>query len=154
MKVYREDPRTRTRTPWLKTRAWRVAHKTARKAALLLVCLSLAGAFALAGCGGGGTGAGADSAASGSAASGLGSSASAPVLRVAMELAYPPFETKDDAGNPEGISVDFIRDFGEAYGYEVIIENTAWDGLIPSLQTGKVDCIISSMTITEEREEA
>ena len=29
------------------------------------------------------------------------------VLVVAMELAYPPFETKDEAGNPSGISVDF-----------------------------------------------
>ncbi|MDR1184326.1 MAG: transporter substrate-binding domain-containing protein [Coriobacteriales bacterium] len=74
-------------------------------------------------------------------------------LTVAMELAYPPFETKDDAGNPSGLSVDFIKDFGAAYGYEVIIENTAWDGLIPSLQTGKADCIISSMTITDERKE-
>lgn len=74
-------------------------------------------------------------------------------LKVAMELAYPPFETKDDAGEPAGISVDFMRDFGEAYGYDVVIENTAWDGLIPSLQTGKADCVISSMTITEEREE-
>lgn len=46
-------------------------------------------------------------------------------LRVAMELAYPPFETKDDAGNPEGLAVDFIRDFGAAYGYDVQIENTA-----------------------------
>jgi polar amino acid transport system substrate-binding protein len=75
-------------------------------------------------------------------------------LVVAMELAYPPFETKDDAGNPSGLSVDFIQDFGAAYGYDVVIENTAWDGLIPSLQTGKADCIISSMTITDERKEA
>jgi polar amino acid transport system substrate-binding protein len=78
----------------------------------------------------------------------------AKTLTVAMELAYPPFETKDDAGNPSGLSVDFIQDFGAAYGYDVVIENTAWDGLIPSLQTGKADCVISSMTITEERKEA
>ena len=75
-------------------------------------------------------------------------------LRVAIELAYPPFETKDDTGNPSGLSVDFMRDFGEAYGYDVQIENTAWDGLIPSLQTGKADCVISSMTITEERKQS
>lgn len=71
-----------------------------------------------------------------------------------MELAYPPFETKDDAGNPSGLSVDFMRDFGDAYGYDVEIQNTGWDGLIPSLQTGKADLVISSMTITPEREEA
>ena len=52
-------------------------------------------------------------------------------LTVAMELAYPPFETKDDAGNPSGVSVDFMKDFGAAYGYDVVIENTAFDGLIP-----------------------
>lgn len=78
----------------------------------------------------------------------------AKTLRVAMELAYPPFETKDEAGNPDGLAVEFIRDFGKAYGYDVQIENTAWDGLIPSLQTDKADLVISSMTITEEREES
>lgn len=75
-------------------------------------------------------------------------------LTVAMELAYPPFETKDDSGTPSGISVDFMKDFGTAYGYDVDVENTAWDGLIPSLQTGKADCVISSMTITEERKQS
>lgn len=81
-------------------------------------------------------------------------SADGKTLNVAMELAYPPFETKDDAGNPEGLAVDFIRDFGKAYGYDVRIENTAWDGLIPSLQSGKADLVISSMTITPERLES
>ncbi len=74
-------------------------------------------------------------------------------LRVAMELAYPPFETKDADGNPAGVSVDFAKAFGESIGREVVIENTAWDGLIPSLQTGKADMIVSSMTITESRKE-
>jgi len=70
-----------------------------------------------------------------------------------MELAYPPFETKDEAGNPAGLSVDLITEFANAYNYDVVIENTAWDGLIPSLQTELADCVISSMTITEERAE-
>lgn len=74
------------------------------------------------------------------------------VLVVAMELAYPPFETKDEAGNATGISVDFSYAFGEYIGKEVKIENISWDGLIPALQTGKADMVISSMTITEERE--
>jgi len=72
-------------------------------------------------------------------------------LTVGMELAYPPFETKDNAGNPTGVSVDFIKDFGAANGYDVVIQDTAWDGLIPSLQTGKIDAVISSMTITADR---
>ena len=74
-------------------------------------------------------------------------------LKVAMELAYPPFETRDDAGNPAGVSVDLMKAFGEYAGYEIQIENTAWDGLIPALQTGAADLVISSMTITDERKE-
>ncbi len=81
------------------------------------------------------------------------SSDNAQPLRVAMELAYPPFETKDTDGNPAGVSVDFAKAFGASIGREVVIENTAWDGLIPSLQTGKADMIVSSMTITESRKE-
>lgn len=75
------------------------------------------------------------------------------VLTVAMELAYPPFETKDEEGNPSGVSVDFMEDFGEYIGKEVRIENTSFDGLIPSLQTGKADMVMSSITITEERKQ-
>lgn len=80
-----------------------------------------------------------------------GKEASSNTLTVAMELAYPPFETKDDKGEPIGISVDLANAFGEFLGKEVVIQNTAWDGLIPSLQTGKADMIISSMTVTEDR---
>ncbi len=74
-------------------------------------------------------------------------------LVVGMELAYPPFETKDSAGEPTGISVDLAMALGEYLGKEVVIENTAWAGLIPALQTGKVDIILSSMGITEERKQ-
>ncbi len=72
-------------------------------------------------------------------------------LIVGMELAYPPFETKDENGDPSGVSVDFAKAFGASIGREVEIQNIAWDGLIPALQTGMIDMIISSMTITEER---
>lgn len=74
-------------------------------------------------------------------------------LRVAMELAYPPFEGKDDAGNPSGVSVTFMQDFADAYGYDLSIENVSFGGLIPSLQTGQADAVMSSITITDEREE-
>lgn len=74
-------------------------------------------------------------------------------LVVAMELAYPPFEGKNDAGEPEGVSVELMEAFGEYIGREIKIENTAWDGLIPALQTGKADLVISSMTIRPDREE-
>ena len=89
----------------------------------------------------------------GTGATGSASADSGRALRVAMELAYPPFEGKDDAGNPSGVSVSFMEDFADAYGYELSIENISFDGLIPSLQTGKADAVMSSITITPEREE-
>jgi polar amino acid transport system substrate-binding protein len=72
-------------------------------------------------------------------------------LVVGMELAYPPFETTDKDNKPTGISVDLAYSLGEALGREVVIENIAWTGLIPALETDKIDIIISSMTINDER---
>lgn len=72
-------------------------------------------------------------------------------LIVGMELSYPPFEMTDEKGNPTGISVELAYEFGKFINKKIKIENIPFDGLIPSLQTGKIDMIISSMTITEER---
>ena len=85
------------------------------------------------------------------AAGGCGKADGGKPLVVAMELAYPPFETRNDAGEPAGLSVDLMKAFGEYAGREIKIENTAWDGLIPSLQTGAADIVISSMTIRPDR---
>ena len=72
-------------------------------------------------------------------------------LVVGMELSYPPFEMTDTSGKPAGVSVELAHELGKALGKRVVIENTAFDGLIPALKTGKIDLIISSMTATEER---
>ena len=72
-------------------------------------------------------------------------------LRVGMELAYPPFEMTDTAGRPSGVSVRLAEALGRHLGRTVVIENISFDGLIPALKTGKIDCIISSMTATPER---
>jgi len=72
-------------------------------------------------------------------------------LVVAMELQFPPFEMADADGTPMGISVETAYALGEYLGRPVKIENTAWTGLIPSLQSGKADIILSSMSITDER---
>lgn len=73
-------------------------------------------------------------------------------LVVGMELAYPPFEMSDTNGKASGVSVDFAKALGKYLNKNVIIENIAWDGLIPSLKTKKIDLVISSMTITKQRE--
>jgi len=75
-------------------------------------------------------------------------------LIVGMELSYPPFEMTDEKGAPKGVSVDLANELGKALGKKIVIQNTAFDGLIPSLKTGKIDLILSSMTITEERKKS
>ena len=75
-------------------------------------------------------------------------------LKVGMELAYPPFEMTDEKGAPKGVSVDMAYALGRFLGRETVIQNTAFDGLIPALQSGKIDLVISSMTITAERQKA
>ena len=72
-------------------------------------------------------------------------------LVVGMELAYPPFEMTDTAGKPTGVSVDIANALGKSLGRPVVVQNMAFDGLIPALKTGKVDLVISSMTATAER---
>ena len=78
----------------------------------------------------------------------------ADTLIVGMELAYPPFEMADTQGNPTGISVDLSHSLATALQRKIEIRNLPFDGLIPSLKTGKIDLIISSMTATPERAKA
>jgi polar amino acid transport system substrate-binding protein len=73
-------------------------------------------------------------------------------LVVGMDLSYPPFETISTKGEPSGISVEIARALGEFLHRPVRIESIPFTGLIPSLLTGKIDLIISSMTDTKERE--
>jgi polar amino acid transport system substrate-binding protein len=75
-------------------------------------------------------------------------------LTVGMELAYPPFEMEDPQGRPAGVSVDMAGALGDYLHEPVTIENIPFSGLIPSLKTGKIDLVISSMTRTPEREQS
>ncbi|GAB6091211.1 transporter substrate-binding domain-containing protein [Spirochaeta dissipatitropha] len=75
-------------------------------------------------------------------------------LRVGMDLRYPPFETRDSDGNPEGISVDIATAFSEFLGQPVEIVDTNFASLIPALNSGDIDVIIASMSRTPERAEA
>ena len=73
---------------------------------------------------------------------------------VAMELQYPPFETIDSSGNPSGISVEIASDLADNLNKKLVVRNTSWVGLIPTLQNDNADLILSSMSITEDREKA
>ena len=72
-------------------------------------------------------------------------------LIVGMDLGYPPFEMRDEKGQPAGVSVDLAKALGAHLGRPVEIENIPFSGLILALKTGRIDLIISSMTATAER---
>ena len=72
-------------------------------------------------------------------------------LTVGMEVEFWPFEYADEKGNPTGFDVDIARLVASELGVELEIKDMEWTGLIPALQSGKVDMVISGMTGTLER---
>ncbi len=72
-------------------------------------------------------------------------------LRVGFEAGYMPFEMTDKKGNFVGFDIDIANEMAKAMGVKFVPVNTAWDGIIPSLITGKFDIIMSGMTVTQER---
>lgn len=78
--------------------------------------------------------------------------AAAKVLKVGAEATFPPFEFQDEQSKDYvGFDVDLMKAIGKQMGVEVQIVNTAFDGLIPALESGQIDVIASAMTITAER---
>jgi polar amino acid transport system substrate-binding protein len=66
---------------------------------------------------------------------------------------YPPFSSPDAAGNWVGWEIDMINAVCAAGEMECVITPVAWDGIIPSLTSGQIDVIMSSMSITDERKQ-
>ena len=64
---------------------------------------------------------------------------------------YPPFASPDAAGNWVGWEVEIIGAVCAAAELDCIITPTAWDGIIPALVSGRIDAIMASMSITEDR---
>lgn len=74
------------------------------------------------------------------------------VLKVGSEISYAPFEFMDEKQQPTGFDIELMQALGADMGYtKVNIETAAFDGLLPALQAGKYDAVISAMTITEKR---
>jgi len=74
------------------------------------------------------------------------------VLKVGSDCAYPPMEYQEGE-EFKGFDLDLIKAIAKEMGREVEIQNTAWDGIIPGLQNGNYDVLISAMTITDERKQ-
>lgn len=65
--------------------------------------------------------------------------------------AYPPFWSQDASGAWTGWEVDIINAVCEEAKLTCELAPIPWDGLIPALQTKKIDLIMNSMSITNER---
>ena len=75
------------------------------------------------------------------------------VYIVASDIAWPPFEWVDEAGNYVGFDLDVMRAIADLEGYEVEIKDIAFDSIIAGVVAGSYDIGASGFTITEEREE-
>lgn len=73
-------------------------------------------------------------------------------LRVAIDLGSPPFGMNDASMNPTGSDVETARLLAKDLGVELEIVQTTGANRIPFLQTGKADIVISSLSVTPERE--
>ena len=73
-------------------------------------------------------------------------------IKIATEGAYPPWNLKDESGKLIGFEIDLANLLCDYMKYFncTIVEND-WDGMIPSLTTGKFDAIMAGMSITDER---
>lgn len=72
-------------------------------------------------------------------------------IRIAIDLAIPPFGMVDDKLQPTGSDVDTARLLAKDLGVELEIVTTTGPTRIPMLQTGKADLVISTLSITADR---
>ena len=73
-------------------------------------------------------------------------------LMIGMEIGYPPMEYFDEDGNtPIGFDVEMGKALAAKLGLQPEFIDTAWDGIFAGVETDKYDCIMSSVTYTEER---
>ncbi|KQY79408.1 transporter substrate-binding domain-containing protein [Pelomonas sp. Root1444] len=74
-------------------------------------------------------------------------------LRIGFAVGYAPFSEVGSDGQLKGFEVDVAQALSRRMGLpftQVILD---FDGLIPALQTRKIDAIMASMSITPERQQ-
>ena len=72
-------------------------------------------------------------------------------LKVGMSADYPPLAYLQD-GHIVGIEADSAKAVGAIIDQEMTLVNMPFEQLIPALQAGDVDVIMSGMRVTPERE--
>ena len=72
-------------------------------------------------------------------------------LRIAVDGSYAPFAQVNAEGKLYGFDIDIAYALCHAMERTCTIVPQTWDGMIPGLQAGKFDAVISSMSVTKER---
>ncbi|MFJ6323551.1 MULTISPECIES: lysine/arginine/ornithine ABC transporter substrate-binding protein [unclassified Rhizobium] len=68
------------------------------------------------------------------------------------DATYPPFESLEAGGKFVGFDIDIANALCDQMKVKCSFVNQDFDGIIPALQAKKFDAVISSMSITPERE--
>lgn len=77
-------------------------------------------------------------------------SATAAGLKVGVSADYPPMAFME-SGHIVGIEADNAKAVGGVIGRELTLVNMPFNKLIPALQAGEIDVIMSAMSVTPER---
>lgn len=72
------------------------------------------------------------------------------VLVMGTEAGFKPFDYVE-GGEIVGFDVDLAQEIADDLGYQLKVEDMAFDGLIAALQGRRVDIIAAAMTVTPER---
>lgn len=72
-------------------------------------------------------------------------------LKIGVEGAYPPFSQIGTDGKLKGFDIDIANALCEQMKAQCTMVQQEFDGLIPSLQAKKIDAVIASMSITDDR---
>ena len=73
-------------------------------------------------------------------------------IRIGTEGAYPPWNSKNEAGKLIGFEVELAYTLCRYIGQQCVIVEQDWDGMIPALIMRKFDAIMAGMSITAERQ--
>ena len=75
-------------------------------------------------------------------------------LRIGVEGAYPPFSEKAADGSLKGFDIDIAYELCAHMKVKCVLVETGFDSMIPSLNVRKIDAVIASLSITEERKKS
>jgi polar amino acid transport system substrate-binding protein len=72
-------------------------------------------------------------------------------LVACIDIPYPPQESFDDQGNPQGSDVDIAAAIASRLGLTLNVQNSVFSTIIAALTGGKCDIVISAQNINPDR---